>query len=179
MNKILSILIIALFCISATYGQSDMGFGFDSTSKKVSAESKNTHFSKPIGYTNDFEHILSPNEIDALDSIIKFFENETTIQIAIVTLDSSYVAKEKFDYFITALGNAWGVGQKNKKNGIMIGVSASLRKIKISNGYGIEAKLSDNETKKIIDEIILPEFKEGNYYKGLKKGLAAIMIKVR
>ena len=106
-------------------------------------------------------------------------KTKTTIQIAIVTLDSSYVAEEEFDYFITALGNAWGVGQKNKNNGIMIGVSASLRRIRISNGYGIEAKLSDNETKKIIDEIVLPEFKERNYYTGLKKGLAAIMIKVR
>jgi uncharacterized protein len=179
MNKILPVLLIAFFTISTTYGQKDSLTAFDNKTDAATGKFKLPPPSNPIGYTSDFEHILLPNEIDTLDLIIKHFENETTIQIAIVTIDSSYTTKEDFDDFITELANAWGVGYKSKNNGITIGISAGLRKIRISNGYGIEAKLSDNETKRIIDEIMLPEFKEGNYYNGLKKGLAVITVKLR
>jgi uncharacterized protein len=134
---------------------------------------------KPIGWTNDFEHIFSNSQINELDSIISSFEKQTTNEIAIVSIDSSCTTKEQFDSLILKIGNDWGVGKKGINNGIVIGISTRLRKIRISNGYGIEAKLTDAETKKIIDDIILPEFKKGNYFEGIKKGLIALMQKVR
>lgn len=179
MRRIIYILILSWFSLGASYGQKDATIKFDSSSTSVSGRLKLPPPSNGTGWTNDFEHILLPAEIDTLDSIIKHFADETTIQIAIVSLDSSYTSKADFDEYITALGNAWGIGLKNGNNGIVIGISASLRKLRISNGYGIEAKLSDIETKAIIDEFMVPEFKEGKYYNGLKKGLAVITVKLR
>jgi uncharacterized protein len=134
---------------------------------------------KSLGSTSDYEHIFTSDQISELDSIISKFEKETTNEIAIVTIDSSWTTKERFDSLVLTIANDWGVGKKGINNGLVIGISTGLRKIRISNGYGIEAKLTDAETKKIIDDIILPEFKKGNYFIGTKNGLLALMLKVR
>lgn len=134
---------------------------------------------RALGWTSDYEHIFSENQISELDSIISHFEKETTNEIAIVTIDSSWTTKESFDSFTLQLAKNWGVGKKVKNNGILIGISTGLRKIRIQNGYGIEAILTDADTKKIIDDIIIPEFKNGNYFVGTKSGLLALMQKVR
>ena len=132
-----------------------------------------------LGWTSDYEHIFSTDQILELDSIISKFEKETTNEIAIVTIDSSWTTKEKFDSLILTIANDWSVGKKGINNGIVIGISSGLRKIRINNGYGIEEKLTDTETKRIIEDIILPEFKKGNYFVGTKNGLLALMQKVR
>ena len=134
---------------------------------------------KSLGRTSDYEHIFTSDQISELDSIINQFEKGTTIEIAIVTIDSSWTTKERFDSLVLTIANDWGVGKKDLNNGILIGFSTGLRKIRINNGYGIETKLTDIETKKIIDDIILPEFKKGNYFEGTKNGLFAIMQNIR
>ena len=134
---------------------------------------------KPLGWTTDYEEIFTPAQVDTLNSMISQFERETTIEIAIITIDSSWIAKEKFDSSVLAIGNLWSVGKKDKNNGIVIGISIGLRMIRISNGYGIEQKLPDEETKKIIDETIIPNFKEGKYFEGVQLGLVEIMRRLR
>ena len=134
---------------------------------------------QPIGWINDFEFILTPLEELKLDSIIRSYEKETSIELTVITIDKSWVSERDFDSLITTFHNSWGVGKKNKNNGIVIGLSKGHRKIRISNGYGIEQILSDDETKKIIDEIIVPEFKREMYYEGLRKGILTITAKVR
>jgi uncharacterized protein len=134
---------------------------------------------KPLGWICDYEHIFSDNQISELDSIISKFEKETTNEIVIVTIDSSWATKESFDSFTLTLLNNWGIGKKDKNNGILIGISTGLRIIRIENGYGIEEKLTDAETKKIIDDIIIPEFKQGDFFEGTKKGLLDLMQKIR
>ena len=131
-------------------------------------------FPKPIGYVNDFEDILTKEQEKELTLIIKKHENETTDQIAIVTLISFEPYENIYEYSLY-LANYWGVGQKKKNNGILIALGKGLRKIRIQNGFGIEKRLTDSETKKIIDEIMIPEFKDDNFYLGLKKGLEAII----
>ena len=134
---------------------------------------------KSLGWTSDYEHIFTSEQISELDSIIGKFEQETTNEIAIITIDSSWTTKERFDSLVLTIANDWGVGKKGLNNGIVIGISTGLRKIRINNGYGIETKLTDAETKKVIDDIILPEFKNGNYFKGTKNGVLALMQKIR
>ena len=134
---------------------------------------------RPAGWTNDFENIFSARQIFELDSIISKFETETSNEIAIVTLDSSWTSAEKFDSLILTIHNNWGVGKKNINNGILIGISTGLRRIRISNGFGIEKILSDSATKQIIDQVIIPAFKQANFFKGTKEGLFALMEKIR
>ena len=134
---------------------------------------------RPLGWTSDYENIFTLSQIKELDSIIANFEKETSNEIAIVTIDSSSTTSEEFDNLILTISNDWGVGKKGLNNGILIGISTGLRKIRISNGYGIETKLTDAETKKIIDEVIIPEFKNAKFFEGTKNGLLTLMQKIR
>ena len=129
-----------------------------------------------IGWTRDYEHIFSLPETIELDSLINKFEKETNIKIAIVTIQSYVTTKESFDSLNLSIANQWGIGIDN---GVLLGISKELRKIRISNGYAIEKKITDDETKKIIDDIMIPEFKKGNFFEGTKGGLLALMQRLR
>lgn len=125
---------------------------------------------KSIGWVNDFEDILTTAQEQKLTDIIVEFDKKTTNQIAIVTVHdiSPY---ENMKTYATALGNHWGVGQKDKHNGLVIVVSKNLRKVWISTGLGTEKVLTNEICKKIIDEKMIPEFRQGNSFEGLVKGL--------
>jgi uncharacterized protein len=133
----------------------------------------------PTGWTNDYEHLFTAGQISVLDSMISAFEKETTNEIGIITIDSSWTTAQSFDSLTLAIANNWGIGKKDKHNGILIGISAGLRTIRIENGYGIEERLTDEETKKIINDYIIPEFKRGDFFEGTKNGLLAIIRKLR
>lgn len=130
---------------------------------------------KPINWTNDYEDLYSDNEQIKLDSIISQFERETTIEIGIVTIDTTKTSEEKFEELSLQIAQTWGVGKKDKDNGILIAISKGYRKIRIVNGNGIEKIITDNETKEIIDKYFIPDFKEGNYYDGTLKGLTELI----
>ncbi len=184
MLRILIILIATLYSISPGYGQAIEQTVLDSNCVWYHGELNKNKSSlidaplEPIGWVNDYEHILTKNQICLLDSIIATFEKQTTIEIAVLTVDSTFAQPDEFDNMVTTMGRIWGVGKKDVNNGIIIGASSSLKKIRISNGYGIEKVLSDSETKKIIDETIIPEFKNGNFYEGIKEGVLAIIRKL-
>jgi uncharacterized protein len=132
---------------------------------------------EPLGYVSDFATIFTPEQIVFLDSIITEQEKQTSHQIAVVTIKLDAVliqSQSDFDRFSLALFKKWGVGHKGKDNGIGLLICPNLRKIRIEVGYGLEAKLTNEEAKNIIDTIIIPEFRKSDYYNGVLKGLMAI-----
>jgi uncharacterized protein len=145
----------------------------------VSACAQERRFPKPTGYINDFEGIFTARERASLDSLVKAFEKETTAQIVLATVDSLFSSREKYASTVTDLHNEWGVGKKGKNNGVLIVICNDYRMIRIDNGYGIEAKMTNEETKQIIETIILPEFRQQNFYEGTRKGILAIMKEIR
>lgn len=136
------------------------------------------NYPKAVGFINDFEGIFSEKEVAVLDSIVSDCEAKTGMEIAVVSLNSSYTTKEEFDDYTLQLTNHWGVGKKDLDNGILIGISSELRKLRIQNGNGIEKILSDAETQMIVDSVFIPNFKENAYFKGTKEGILAIIEKL-
>jgi uncharacterized protein len=134
---------------------------------------------KPHGFTNDFEDIYSNKEEKILDSLIAGFEKETSIQIAIVSIDTTMTTREGFDNFTLELAKKWGAGLAVKNNGVLIGVSKGFRIMRIQNGYGIEEILSDKETKEIVDNSFISHFKKGEYFIGTYEGTKALIAKLR
>lgn len=134
------------------------------------------HFPSPMGYVSDFEHILTNDQILALNLVLKNYENETTNQIAIVTTTSiapyTNFAKYSFD-----LASEWKVGQKDKDNGLVIVISTNLREMRIATGRGTEKILTDSICQEIINTVMIPEFKKGDYYIGIRNGIETIMEK--
>ena len=129
---------------------------------------------KPTGWVNDFENIFTIEEEKTLDSLIADYEKRTTIEITIITIPTSATDKDRFDELTLLIANKWGVGKKEKNNGVLIGISKGYRKMRIQNGYGIEKLITDNQTKQIIDQTFIPSFKADAYFKGVFDGIQEI-----
>lgn len=147
--------------------------GFSQSDKKSDFK-----FPDYVGYVNDFEGIFTQDQIKELNDIISKLEIETTNEIAIVSITSFEPYETLFDYSL-GLANNWGIGKKDKDNGIAIVFGKQIRQIRIQVGYGLEKKLKDEEAKKIIDNIIIPEFKKGDFYTGIRNGLIAIIDEIK
>jgi len=130
---------------------------------------------QPTSWVNDFEDLFNQEEERKLDSVIAAFDKEAIAQITIVTLDTNSTVKERFDDLVLHIAKKWGVGQKGKDNGVVIGISAGYRRIRICNGYGIERILTDEETKQIIGGQFTPNYKQAEYYNGTYQGLMALI----
>jgi uncharacterized protein len=137
---------------------------------------------RPVGWVSDLDSIFNPAQIKSLDSIIAKHETETTNEVAIVTygiVPGPPGDTDRVKNFSLALFDKWGVGKKEKNNGVGILVLKDERKIRIEVGYGLEKKLTDQEAKAIIDSIIIPEFRREDYYTGVLQGLQAIFKEIK
>lgn len=132
----------------------------------------------PPRLVNDFAKIFSESENSMLEDTLAYFARKTSTQIVVVTVpDLQGYDPSDFAYRI---GQNWGVGQKGKDNGLVIllkpKVGNSRGEVFISTGYGLEAVLPDailNST--VIENEMIPAFKDNNYYLGLSKGIKVIM----
>jgi len=132
---------------------------------------------KPSRIVNDYANLLSPQEQNALENKLVGFSNQTSSQIAIAVVKSL----EGYDKASYAYGLAehWGVGQKGRNNGILILVKPKYQnedgEVFIATGYGLEGAVPDAITKRIVNNEIIPYFKQGMYYKGLDEATNRIM----
>ncbi|HEY0609947.1 MAG TPA: TPM domain-containing protein [Chitinophaga sp.] len=126
----------------------------------------------PPRLVNDLAGVLLRQEADDLERKVTAYNDSTSTQIAIVTV------KTVGDYDIseTALKilRDWGVGSKEKNNGLVILAAIEDRKVRIETGYGLEGAVPDAIANRIIDQIIVPNFREGHYYQGLDQAVNAI-----
>lgn len=129
----------------------------------------------PVSWTNDFAWLFNHDQRNFLDSVINDFEKKTSAEICVVTLDTFCTAVEDFDAMALHIANRWGVGKKDKNNGLVICISPGYRRIRISNGDGISKYLSDDETNTIITSVIVPRFSSGDYFGGTLEGVQAII----
>lgn len=129
----------------------------------------------PNGWINDFENILSDKEENILDSLISDFEKRTTIEMALITMDSNLTTADKFDGFSLEIAREWGVGKSGKDNGILIAISRQYGRIRIQNASGIEALISNQETQNIIKDYFIPYFKKESYFQGMFLGISELI----
>lgn len=130
---------------------------------------------KPSKQTSvyDAADVLSNAEEKSLTQKLIRYADTTSTQIVVATiptLNDEYIGTYAADW-----AQKWGIGQSAKDNGFLILLAKNDRKIWITTGYGVEEYMTDAKTKTIIDQVILPEFRKGNYYQGLDKGTTAIM----
>jgi uncharacterized protein len=140
----------------------------------VSSDLKESDFPKPTGYVNDFEQVFTKEQTQRLTELITLYEQKTTNEIAVVTIKSIQNYSD-FDQYAVDLSKSWGVGKKEKNNGLTIVFSKSLMKIRISTGIGTEKILTDELCQKVIDQVMVPKFNEGKIYEGISLGLAELI----
>lgn len=128
----------------------------------------------PKGAVADYEKLYTDKELLALTEMITKFELQTTLQIAIVTVNPELVAKDRFEEFTKYIGSQ--MSGKEKKKGVLIALSKGYHRIRIINSDGVKTLISDEETYRIVQGYFVPHFKENNYYAGTKAGLEGLMI---
>ncbi len=121
----------------------------------------------------DSTNTLSSAERQALENKLVAYNDSTTTQIAVVILHN--VQGDDINDFAQKLGRAWGVGQKGKNNGLVVLVAKDEHKVSIQVGYGAEGAVPDIVTQQIIQEDILPNFRQNNYYAGLNAATTSLM----
>ncbi len=128
---------------------------------------------KPNTLVLDSTNTLSSAERQALEDKLVAYNDSTTTQIAVVILHN--VQGDDINDFGQKLGRAWGIGQKGKNNGLLVLVALDEHKVSIQTGYGAEGAVPDIVTQQIIQEDIVPNFKQKNYYAGLDAATTSLM----
>ncbi len=121
----------------------------------------------------DAAELLSPSEESALKQKLIKYADTTSTQIVVATINT--LNGEYIGTFAAEWAHKWGIGDSKKDNGLLILMAKKERKLWITTGYGLEQYLTDYRTKEIIDQIIIPHFKRGNFYAGLDAGTTAVM----
>ncbi|PAA28773.1 TPM domain-containing protein [Pseudomonas fragi] len=125
------------------------------------------------GRVVDEGQMLDPATREQLTQTLQAHEKATGEQVVVVTVpDLQGTPIEDFGY---QLGRAWGIGQKDKNNGALLIVARDDRKLRIEVGYGLEDRLTDAQASVIINQIITPAFKTGDYNQGISDGVGAIL----
>lgn len=120
----------------------------------------------------DYVGLLNPSEKSALENKLVKYSDTTSTQIVVVIIATT--KGENIGLLAPKWGHEWGIGQAKEDNGVFILLAKEDRKIWIAPGYGVEHKLTAGITGELIRNVIIPEFKKGDYYIGLDKGADAI-----
>jgi len=177
-KTVVLLLVVVLFTTSCQTPESKKGVQLSDSARRDQGAHKilfKDSIPQAHGYVNDYDLVYTPAQKATLDSLIGDFEKETTMQIVIIAFNSTMVEIDSLESTTMKIANIWRVGQKDKNNGIAIGICRDCRKMTIQNGSGTEKILSNAETKQIIDNSFIPGFKEGNYFEGTLNGLKALI----
>jgi uncharacterized protein len=125
------------------------------------------------GRVVDQAQILSPQVEGKLDQLLAAHERETSNQVVVATV-ASLEGYDIADYAVR-LGRAWKIGQKEHDNGALLLVAPNERKVRIEVGYGLEGALPDATAFSIVQNEILPRFRQNDYDGGVMAGVVAIL----
>ena len=120
----------------------------------------------------DQASILNEQQKNDLAQLINSERLQTSHQIAILTIAS--LEGESLEDYSIKTARKWGIGEKKKNNGVLLLVALNDRKLRIEVGTGLEGSLTDARASRIIRNVIVPEFKQGDYYGGINNGVVEI-----
>lgn len=125
------------------------------------------------GHVNDYANMISPQAAAQLENELKAFEQSDSTQIVILTVPS--LEGEVLEEFGIKVAEAWKIGWKGKDNGVIFLIAKQERKMRIEVGRGLEGKLTDLTAGRIVDLVVKPRFKRGDFDGGVLSGIHAII----
>jgi len=131
----------------------------------------------PPRLVNDYTGTLSSQQINILEHKLVAYNDSTSTQILVMLVND--LQGYSIEQYATEIGHSWGVGQKDKGNGLVILVKpkkgTERGQVNISPGYGMEEYVTDATAKQIIEREMIPAFKEDDYYTGIDNAVNVIM----
>lgn len=125
------------------------------------------------GYVNDFANVLPDDREAAMEQMVRSYEQETSVEIAVVTTPS--LGGMSIDEWTIGLAKKWGVGKKDKNNGLVLVVAPNERKYRFEVGFGLEGVLNDGLVGQIGRDTLPKAFKAGDYAGGIENALKAVI----
>jgi uncharacterized protein len=116
---------------------------------------------------------MSGSEIASLDQTLKDFEARKGSQIAVLIVPTTQ--PETIEQYSLRVAEAWKIGRKKIDDGAILVVAKNDRKLRVEVGYGLEGALNDVTAKRIIDEVITPKFRSGDFAGGISDGVSRIL----
>jgi uncharacterized protein len=130
-------------------------------------------FPTMTGRVVDTAQLIDAQTAAQLSQMLEAHEQATGEQVVVVTLPNLQgTSIEDYGY---QLGRFWGVGQKGKDNGALLIVARDDHKVRIEVGYGLEERLTDAQSSVIINQILTPAFKAGNFAGGISQAVQAMI----
>ena len=127
---------------------------------------------KVTQFVTDEAGVLNQNQIQAIESRLVAYQDSTSNQI-VVLIVKSVPEGDLFDYSMSVASKN-KIGQKGKDNGLLFTVDVGDHKARFEVGYGLEGVVTDAYSEYILTNIVIPEFKKGDYYAGIDKGITAL-----
>jgi uncharacterized protein len=124
------------------------------------------------GRINDTANMIPPEVAERLDSQLGRLEADTGAQVAVLTIDS--LDGEDLEGYSLKVAQTWALGRKGVDDGALLLISRDDRKMRIEVGYGLEPTLTDIASKRILDDVIRPRFRAGDFGGGIEAGVGAI-----
>lgn len=129
------------------------------------------------GRVNDLAEMLTLGEAQQLEEQLRAFEEQTSHQLVVLTLPR--LQDDALEDFSIRVVDAWKIGQKGNDNGVLLLIVRDDRKIRIEVGYGLEGILPDAIANRIIQDVIVPTFREQSFAGGIDAGISALIQTVR
>jgi uncharacterized protein len=127
----------------------------------------------PGGRVTDLTATLTDEQKSGLEQTLRSFEARKGSQVAVLIVPST--APESIEQYALRVAEQWKPGRKNVDDGAILVVAKDDRTLRIEVGYGLEGALTDAASKRIISEIIVPKFRQGDYYGGITAGVDRIL----
>jgi uncharacterized protein len=128
---------------------------------------------RPDGYVTDRADLLSIETRKKIEQILHDYERQTTNQVVVATFSS--LEGESLEDFSIRLAEVWKIGQKGRDNGVILLIFKEERKMRIEVGYGLEGVFPDALAGQVIQTVIGPYFKRGDFDGGVSAGIQAIV----
>src|SRR5450755_4408548 len=128
---------------------------------------------KPSRLVNDFAHVMTADQVQELESKLVAYDDSTSIQIAVVTIPTT--GDYAIDDYALKILRDWKVGNKKTNNGMVVLAAIQDHKVYIATGYGMEGSIPDITAKQIVEDEVIPNFKQQNYYQGFNLAADAII----
>jgi uncharacterized protein len=134
--------------------------------------------STPPDHFNDYAGLVSPEVARQLNNELTQFERDTSNQV-VVAIYPRMQSNSSIEDYTVRVAQAWGVGQKDRKNGAVLFIFKEDRTLYIQVGYGLEGVLPDARGRQIIENEITPRFRRGDFQGGVVAGVHAILESIR
>ena len=121
----------------------------------------------------DLTETLTQEEIQLLEQKLKIFEDSVGSQVVVLIISTT--GEENIEEYSMRVAKQWKIGRKKADDGVILLIAKNDRTLRIEVGYGIEAIITDAYANRIINEYIVPQFKNGYFYDGINDGVQEII----